>query len=123
VLWGDHGWHLGEHGLWNKHTNFEVATRTPLIVGVPWQKSPNARVSRLAELVDVYPTLCQLAGLSLPEGLEGTSPRAAGGSRFRLGITGTLRALQRLGCRQRTFPPILPRSLQRPVAVTERSAT
>jgi arylsulfatase A-like enzyme len=73
VLWGDHGWYLGEHGMWNKHSNFEVATRTPLIFSVPWQKSTHARTSALAELVDVYPTLCQLAGLPLPEGLEGAS--------------------------------------------------
>jgi iduronate 2-sulfatase len=72
VLWGDHGWHLGEHGVWNKHTNFEVATRTPLIFGIPGQKKPGVRTSALAELVDVYPTLCRLAGLPLPEGLEGT---------------------------------------------------
>jgi iduronate 2-sulfatase len=73
VLWGDHGWHLGEHGLWNKHTNFEVATRTALVISVPWQKSPNQRTSAFAELVDIYPTLCQLAGLPIPESLEGTS--------------------------------------------------
>jgi len=73
VLWGDHGFHLGEHGVWNKHSNFEVATRTPLIFSVPWQKTVNARTANLVELVDVYPTLCELAGVPLPEGLEGTS--------------------------------------------------
>lgn len=73
VLWGDHGFHLGEHGVWNKHSNFEVATRTALIFSVPWQKTVNARTSSLVELVDVYPTLCGLARLPLPEGLEGTS--------------------------------------------------
>jgi len=72
VLWGDHGFHLGEHGLWNKHTNFEVATRAPLIVSAPG-KPADARSSALAELVDVYPTLCELAGLPRAEGLEGAS--------------------------------------------------
>lgn len=73
VLWGDHGFHLGEHGVWNKHSNFEVATRTALIFSVPWQKAVNARTASLVELVDIYPTLCELAGLPRPEGLEGTS--------------------------------------------------
>ncbi len=73
VLWGDHGWQLGEHDLWCKHTNFEVATRSPLIVSAPGQKNPGAKTPALAEFVDIYPTLCELAGLSRPDGLEGTS--------------------------------------------------
>jgi iduronate 2-sulfatase len=73
VLWGDHGWHLGEHGLWCKHTNFEVATRSLLIVSAPGQKNPGAKTDALAEFVDVYPTLCELCSLPIPEGLEGIS--------------------------------------------------
>lgn len=72
-LWGDHGWHLGENGLWCKHSNFEIATRAPLIVSSPGQKSPGAVSNALVEFVDIYPSLCELAGLPLPEGLEGTS--------------------------------------------------
>ena len=72
-LWGDHGWHLGDHGLWCKHTNFENATRAPLIVCAPGAKAPGHRTEALVEFVDIYPTLAQLAGLPLPEGLDGAS--------------------------------------------------
>ncbi|MEA1949949.1 MAG: sulfatase [Planctomycetota bacterium] len=72
VLWGDHGWQLGEHGFWCKHTNFEVATRVPLIIAAPGIEG--GRVSRrLVEYVDIYPTLCELAGLPLPKHLVGKS--------------------------------------------------
>ncbi len=73
VLWGDHGWHLGEHGLWCKHTNFEVATRSLLMIRAPGRKAAGATSSALVEFVDVYPTLCDLCGIPRPEGLEGTS--------------------------------------------------
>ncbi|MGQ9505908.1 MAG: sulfatase [Thermogutta sp.] len=73
VLWGDHGWHLGDHGLWCKHTNFETATRCLMIFRVPGQKNPGSKTNALAEFVDIYPTLCELCGLPIPDGLEGTS--------------------------------------------------
>jgi arylsulfatase A-like enzyme len=73
ILWGDHGWHLGEHGLWCKHTNFEIATRVPMILSAPQQKTRGIRTNALSEFVDIYPTLCDLAGLPIPDGLEGTS--------------------------------------------------
>ncbi|HEX7900536.1 MAG TPA: sulfatase [Planctomycetota bacterium] len=73
VVWGDHGWHLGDHGMWCKHTNYEQATRAPLIVAAPRYKSNGLICNSLVEFVDVYPTLAELAGLPLPEGLEGTS--------------------------------------------------
>lgn len=73
VLWGDHGWHLGEHTLWGKATNFEAATRSPLIFSAPGQPHPGAKTEALSEFVDIYPTLCELCGLPIPEGLEGTS--------------------------------------------------
>lgn len=73
VLWGDHGWHLGDHGMWSKHTNYEQAARIPLIVCAPGFAVSGGRTGALAETVDVYPTLCQLAGLPAPSGLDGAS--------------------------------------------------
>ena len=72
VLWGDHGWKLGEHGEWCKHSNVENDTRVPLLIDAPGMPS-NQATSSLAEFVDIYPTLCDLAGLALPKHLEGTS--------------------------------------------------
>jgi iduronate 2-sulfatase len=72
VLWGDHGWHLGDHGMWCKHTNYEQATRIPLIVVAPGI-AKGAKTTGLVESVDVYPTLCELAGLPARPGLDGTS--------------------------------------------------
>jgi arylsulfatase A-like enzyme len=75
VLWGDHGWQLGEHGLWHKHTNFELAVRSPLVVSMPGQRAPGRRTVSLAELVDIYPTLADVCGLPVPTGLDGVSLR------------------------------------------------
>jgi len=73
VLWGDHGWQLGDHGLWHKHTNFELATRAPLLVSVPKGATAGRSCAAPVEFVDVYPTLADLCGLPLPPGLEGAS--------------------------------------------------
>ncbi|MEA2710638.1 MAG: iduronate 2-sulfatase [Phycisphaerales bacterium] len=73
ILWGDHGYQLLEQGLWCKHTNFENSTRVPLIISAPGQPSRGGLTNSIVELVDVYPTLCELAGLPTPNGLEGTS--------------------------------------------------
>lgn len=73
VLWGDHGWKLGEHGQWCKHTNFEIDTRVPLIVSSPGMKEAGKHTGALTESVDIYPTLCELAGIAKPSHLEGTS--------------------------------------------------
>jgi arylsulfatase A-like enzyme len=72
VLWGDHGWHLGDHNIWCKHSNFEQATRSPLIVAAPGQAKA-VRSAALVESVDIFPTLCGLSGLPVPAQLEGAS--------------------------------------------------
>lgn len=77
VLWGDHGWHLGDHGMWCKHTNYEQATRVPLIIHAPGQRRAGGRSSAPVEFVDVFPTLCELANLPAPSALEGESLAAA----------------------------------------------
>ena len=73
VLWGDHGYHLGENGLFTKMTNFEFGTSLPLIVSTPAQTTRGQKTQALVELVDLYPTLSEVAGLKLPDHLEGTS--------------------------------------------------
>ncbi len=73
VLWGDHGFHLGDHGMWCKHTNYEEAARIPVIVRAPGVTKAGGRSRALIETVDIYPTLCELAGLPVPGGLDGKS--------------------------------------------------
>ena len=72
VLVGDHGWSLSDHGLWAKHSNFEVALQVPLIISD--SRLPNAaRTNSIAELVDLYPTLCELTAGESPTHLQGSS--------------------------------------------------
>jgi arylsulfatase A-like enzyme len=71
VLWGDHGWHLGDHDLWCKHTNFEQAARAPLLISVPGMKP--GKTNSLTEFVDIFPTLCDLSNLKTPANLDGKS--------------------------------------------------
>jgi iduronate 2-sulfatase len=85
VLWGDHGWHLGEHAVWGKHTLFEESLRSPLIVSHPGISHAGEATQSIVETIDVFPTLCELARLPKPDFLDGTSlvpmlenPRAPG---------------------------------------------
>jgi iduronate 2-sulfatase len=71
VLWGDHGWHLGDHGIWCKHTNYQQAARIPVMVSAPGIAP--ARTQSFIETVDIYPTLCELASVQAPTGLDGKS--------------------------------------------------
>lgn len=87
VLWGDHGWHLGEHSVWGKHTLYEESLHAPLIIKAPNLKDPGNASNAIVETIDLYPTLCQLAGLPVPAFLDGTSlvpeleePAIAGGA-------------------------------------------
>lgn len=74
VFWSDHGYHLGEHnGVWQKRTLFEECSRTPLIIRVPGAAGNAQDCSSIVEFVDIYPTIAEAAGLTLPDGLEGKS--------------------------------------------------
>lgn len=75
MLWSDHGWHLGDMGIWGKATNYELGTRVPLIVWTPdmANNTRGVKTDALVELIDMYPTLAELAELDLPEHLEGQS--------------------------------------------------
>lgn len=74
-LWGDHGWHLGDHGMWCKHTNYEQATWSPLIISSPDIKTKGKTSYSPTGHIDIYPTICELAGLEPPatQDLEGSS--------------------------------------------------
>ncbi|WDI44050.1 sulfatase-like hydrolase/transferase [Bremerella sp. P1] len=73
VLWSDHGWKLGEHNGWSKMTNLEIDTRIPMIIRAPEAKANGQHTNRIVESLDLFPTLCDLTGLPIPEFLDGHS--------------------------------------------------
>ncbi len=72
ILWGDHGWHLGDHGIWCKHTNYEQSTRSPLIIAGPGIES-GVKTQAPTEFVDIFPSLCELSHIPNLENLDGIS--------------------------------------------------
>jgi arylsulfatase A-like enzyme len=75
VLWGDHGWHLGEKEHWRKFALWEEATRAPLIWAAPGVTRPGGTCGRTVDFMSIYPTLCDLCGLSVPKHVQGQSIR------------------------------------------------
>jgi len=72
ILWGDHGWHLGDHGVWCKHTNYEQSTHSPLIISGPGIKH-GLKTDAPTELIDIFPTLCELTGVPMVKNADGLS--------------------------------------------------
>ncbi len=73
VLWGDHGWHLGEHNIWGKHTLFEESLLAPLVIRSPGMEKPGEKTQAIVESIDIYPTLCELTGVPTPKFINGKS--------------------------------------------------
>lgn len=77
VLWGDHGWHLGDYGIWGKHTNFDIALNSPLIIKLPQMDNQGVFAEGMVETVDIFPTLAELCNIRAPKYLEGISMKPA----------------------------------------------
>lgn len=73
ILWGDHGWHLGEHSIWGKHALFEESLHSPLIVSVPKPSHPGQAIDQIVETLDIFPTVCDLCEVPTPETIHGES--------------------------------------------------
>lgn len=73
VLWGDHGWHLGEHAIWGKHSLFEESLHSPMIIHYPEIKHEGSITNAIVETLDIFPTLCDLSGVDMPEFVQGVS--------------------------------------------------
>lgn len=76
VLWGDHGWHLGEHAIWGKHSLFEESLQSPMIIHYPGMKHKDYQTNAIVETLDIFPTLCDLTGVKTPEFVHGVSLKA-----------------------------------------------
>lgn len=73
IVWGDHGWHLGEHAIWGKHALFEESLHSPLVISYPGVAKPGEPTKAMVETLDVFPTLAELAGLPKPTPIDGVS--------------------------------------------------
>lgn len=73
ILWGDHGWKLGDHNSWGKMTNYNIDLKVPMIIRYPNQENKNAKTYEITELIDMFPSLCELANIEVPEYMQGTS--------------------------------------------------
>jgi iduronate 2-sulfatase len=73
IIWGDHGWKLGEHNSWCKQSNYNIDIQTPMIVYDPGQKNRGKQTFAITELVDIFPSLCEMCGIEVPDYMEGTS--------------------------------------------------
>lgn len=100
LLWGDHGWHLGEHAVWGKHTLFEESLHSPLIIWHDGISQPGRKTDAIVSTLDIFPTLCELAGIENPGFAHGQSlvpmlkdPGAAGHDAFGY-FKGTMRTVR-----------------------------
>ncbi|MBP1839924.1 sulfatase [Formosa algae] len=73
ILWGDHGWKLGDHNSWGKMTNYNIDLQVPMIVRYPNQENRGKQTFEITELVDMFPSLCEIAGIDVPDYMQGTS--------------------------------------------------
>jgi iduronate 2-sulfatase len=98
VLWGDHGWHLGEHAIWGKHSLFEESLHSPMIISYPDMPKPGEHSDSVVETIDVFPSVCEIAGVAKPDFVDGVSlqpliddPSAAGHSAIAYASARTIR--------------------------------
>lgn len=73
ILWGDHGWKLGDHNSWGKMTNYNIDLQVPMIIRYPDQKNRGAQTFKITELIDMFPSLCEIAGIDIPDYMQGSS--------------------------------------------------